>query len=225
MKTPAEHKHVFPVSFRLKGETIIFRRLSSEHAEQMVQFARTLPEDDLLFLERDITRRSEVDQWIGEIALGNLVTILACRGDAIIGYATYDRGSARWTRHVAELRVVVAESARGIGIGRLLLELVFEMALQQGTTKLIARMTPNQAGAQSLFRRLGFEEEAVLKDNAVDATGQTHDLLVLSYHTRLHKGKRCSSCGAAILTALTLEGTRMCSHCYEFQYRELGGDG
>ncbi|MHB0957904.1 MAG: GNAT family N-acetyltransferase [Pirellulaceae bacterium] len=225
MKTLAEHKHVFPMSFRLKGETIVFSRLCAEHVEKMVHFAQALPEDDLLFLERDITRQAEVEQWIGEIALGNLVTILACRGETIAGYATFDRGSARWTHHVAELRVVVAESARGLGIGRLLLELVFEMALQQGTTKLIARMTPNQVRAQSLFQRLGFEQEAVLRDNARDTKGNTHDLLVLSYHTRQHTAKRCSSCGAPILTALTLEGTRMCSYCYEFQYRELGSDG
>ncbi len=33
---------------------------------------------------------------------------------------TFDRGNLRWTRHVAELRVVVAETARSIELGRLL---------------------------------------------------------------------------------------------------------
>ena len=225
MKSPVEHKHVFPMHLRLKGETLTIRRFGDEQQEAMIAFARTLPEQDLLFLERDITRPAEVAQWVAEIAHGNLTTILACRDEVIVGYASFDRGGASWTRHVAELRIVVAKSARFLGIGRVLLELVFEMALQQGVTKLVARMTPSQAGARNLFEQLGFEEEAVLTEHARDAKGQTHDLHMLSYHTSRHTGKRCSSCGEPILTALTLEGSRLCSHCHESQYRELGGAG
>ena len=225
MEMPAEHKHKFPIRFRLKGRTIVFRRLSAELADAMVRFAQMLPEDDLLFLERDITRQSVVKRWIQEVASGNLVTIVALQDDGIVGYATFDRGNAHWTRHVAELRVVVAESIRGLGIGRLLLELVFEMALEEGATKLLARMTPDQFGAQNLFKRLGFEEEAILVDHALDANGLAHDLLVLSFHTRLHQDNRCGSCGIPVLTALSLDGVRLCSQCYESQYQELGGDG
>ena len=145
------------------------------------------------------------------------------RDEELIGYATFERGTARWTRHVAELRVVVAESARGRGIGRLLLELVFEMALEDGVTKLLARMTPDQTRAQKLFERLGFQEEAVLRDNAMDANGLTHDLLVLSYHVRDRQESRCGDCGVHVLKALCLDGICLCSHCFEMRYDELGG--
>jgi L-amino acid N-acyltransferase YncA len=191
----------------------------------MAAFARSLPEDDLLFLQRDITQPAEVDWWIKEAVQGNLVTIVAWEAKKVIGYATYDRGSVRWTRHVAEIRVVVAESARSAGVGRLLLELVFEMALNAGVTKIIARMTPDQTGAQSLFKRLGFQQEAVLKDHALGADGVTRDLLVLSYQTRPNQGQRCDACGAPVLSGLALDGSSLCSHCYEFRYQELGGGG
>jgi L-amino acid N-acyltransferase YncA len=191
----------------------------------MIAFARLLPEDDLLFLERDITQSSEVDRWLAEAAAGQLVTVVAWQGDAVIGYATYDRGSVRWTRHVAELRVVVAESARGIGVGRLLLELVFEMAIEDGVTKVVARMTPDQTAALNLFQGLGFQEEAILKDHARDGSGVTRDLLVLTFHTQQHQEQRCSSCGTLVLSALALDGERLCSHCFESHYRELGSGG
>ncbi len=223
MNTPAEHTHSFPMQFTLQGQTIVVRPLAGEGRDAMIQFARDLPPDDLLFLERDITQQDVVDHWIHEVAAGNPLTIVAWRKDAIVGYATLDRGSARWTRHVVELRVVVAEAVRGIGVGRLLLELVFEKALELGTTKLVARMTPDQIGAQNLFQRLGFEEEAVLRDNALDANGLTHDLLVLCYHTRQHQENRCAGCGTPILTVLSLDGVALCSNCYELRYEELGG--
>ncbi len=176
-----------------------------------------------MFLDRDITQPPVVDRWIKEVAEGDLFTFLAWQDQDVIGYSTIDRGSASWTRHVVELRVVVAESVRGIGIGRLLLELVFEKSLELGVTKLVARMTPDQTGARNLFQRLGFEEEAVLQDHAMDANGLTHDLLVLCYHTRQHEQSRCASCGVPVLRAISLDGVRLCSHCYELRYEELGG--
>ena len=83
------------------------RPLAKEDREEMIAFARTLPDDDLLFLERDITQPAEVDAWIKEALDGKLVTLMAWEDDVLVGYVTFERGSAHWTRHVAELRVVV----------------------------------------------------------------------------------------------------------------------
>jgi L-amino acid N-acyltransferase YncA len=223
MASPSQHTRDFPMRIELQRRMVLVRPLETGDRMAMVKFAQSLPEDDLLFLQRDITQPAEVDWWIAEALAGRLLTLVAWEDEEVVGYATCERGSLRWTRHVAELRVVVAEAARGIGIGRLLLELVFEMALSEGVTKVIARMTKDQTGAQRLFRRLGFEEEAILRDHAMGADGLTHDLLVLSYHTRRHDPQRCRSCGALVLSALVLEGSPFCSHCYELRYRELGG--
>ena len=223
MKSRSEPRHDFPMRFNLKGRTVVLRPLATEDREPMVTFARALPEDDLLFLERDITQPAEVDAWIKDALAGSLVTFVAWEDDVVVGYATFDRGGVRWTRHVAELRVVVAQSARGIGIGRLLLELAFEMVLDVGVTKVVARMTPDQTDALSLFQRLGFAQEAVLRDHAMGVNGLTHDLLVLSFRTRMHQEQRCELCGIPVLDALALEGSRLCTQCYEIRYSELGG--
>jgi L-amino acid N-acyltransferase YncA len=195
----------------------------AEDRGPLIAFAGALPEEDLLFLERDIAQPAEVDAWIKDTGEGRLVTLVAWEDDVVIGYATFNRASARWMRHVAELRVVVAEAARGIGIGRLLLELAFEMVLDLGVTKVIARMTPEQTGALKLFQRLGFAQEAVLRDHALDANGRAHDLLVLSFQTRSRPEQCCELCGIPVLEALVLEGSRLCSNCYESRYNELGG--
>jgi L-amino acid N-acyltransferase YncA len=223
MKSHFVSKHDFPMRFILKGRTVVLRPLAAEDREQMITFAGALPEDDLLFLERDITEPVEVDAWIKDTLEGRLVTLVVCEENVVVGYATFDRGSVRWTCHVAELRVVVALSARGIGVGRLLLELAFEMVLDMGVTKVIARMTPEQTGSLKLFQRLGFTEEAVLRDHALDTNGLTHDLLVLSFHTRTHRKQCCEFCGIPVLEVLVLDGSTLCSNCYESRYSELGG--
>ncbi len=224
MNAPPVPKHDFPMRFSLKGRTVVLRPLAAEDRGPLITFAGELPEDDLLFLERDITRPAEVDAWIKHTLAGNLSTLLAWEDDTVLGYATFNRGNVRWTRHVAELRVVVAESARGIGIGRLLLELAFEMVQELPVTKIIARMAPEQSGARTLFQGLGFTEEAVLRDHALDANGQTHDLLVLSFAIPTHRDLCCETCGIPVLEALVLDGARLCSNCYESRYSELGGE-
>jgi L-amino acid N-acyltransferase YncA len=223
MMSLAVPKHEFPMQFGLKGQTVLLRPLAADDREPMITFAEALSEDDLLFLERDITQPAEVEAWVNDTLAGRLVTLAAWEDHQVVGYATYSQPSARWLRHVAELRVVVAQSARGIGIGRLLLELVFEMVLEKGVTKVVARMTPEQTGALKLFQRLGFAEEAVLRDHALTADGLTHDLLVFSFHASEHPKKCCELCGSPVLDALVLDGSRLCSNCYESQYSELGG--
>jgi L-amino acid N-acyltransferase YncA len=223
MSESADRSQHFPLHVSLRGRSLVFQPLTAACREAILAFAGDLPEQDLLFLDRDIAQPPVVDQWIESVAHGELVTILAWHRDALVGYATLDRGTARWTRHVAELRVVVAETCRGIGLGRCLLELVFETALEAGAKKLVARMTPDQTGAISLFQRLGFQQEALLRDNALDANGLPHDLLVLSYHTEQHAENRCPSCGASVLAPLLLDGAQFCAHCYESRYEELGG--
>jgi L-amino acid N-acyltransferase YncA len=222
MKPLSPSQHEFPTRYTLAGRAITLRPLRPADQPLLIQFARTLPADDLLFLDRDITQEAEVDWWIQQ-APSSLFTIVASEGDTVAGYATFERGNVRWTRHVAELRLAVGPSARGIGLGRLLLELAFELALAEGVTKVVARMTPSQAAALSLFQRLGFEQEAVLRDHAMSANGATHDLLVLSFRARLHPQQVCSICGIPVLNALTLDGAAFCSQCHEMRYQELGG--
>ena len=57
----------------------------------------------------------------------------------------------------------------------------------------------------------------------MDARGHTHDLLVLSFHTPAHQEQCCEFCGIPVFDALVLDGSRLCSNCYDSRYNELGG--
>lgn len=223
MKQQEEIKRDFPLRLNLKGRKIVLRPLTTDDRPQMLEFAQDLEQDDLLFMQRDITQPGEVDRWIADDLEGRQSTLVACEGATIIGYATYELGRVRWTRHVAELRVVVTAAARGLGLGRLLLQLAFEMVLDLGVTKIIARVVPDQAAALRLFTCLGFEQEAMLRDHALGADGLTHDLLVLSFYPRQRQEQQCAHCGVPVLNALSVKGAWLCSQCYEAQYQELGG--
>ena len=131
-----------------------------------------------------------MDDWIREIAVGEIFTVLAVEGDSLLGWATIHRNRLRWTAHVAELRVMVAEGARGLGLGRILTQEAFANAVGLGIEKMVAQMTMDQKGAIAVFEGLGFRPEALLRDQVKDRAGKKHDLLVLSHDVSKFEGKR-----------------------------------
>ena len=57
--------------------------MGPDHAEDISAFAASIPEHDLLFLPRDITRFGVVDAWLDEIVAGAITTKLAFKDDRI----------------------------------------------------------------------------------------------------------------------------------------------
>lgn len=171
----------FPSTRQVGSSEITLRLMSPADREAVLAFARQLPSHDLMFLRRDITRDEGIDAWVAEINEGEATTILAVDGETVLGYATVHRSLIPWSMHVAELRVLIAASMRGHGLGRILTQEAFNLALARGLEKMMAQMTLDQKGAISTFESLGFRPEALLRDHVKDREGNRHDLLVLSH--------------------------------------------
>ena len=121
-----------------------------------------------------------MSEWVEDLEADRYVTILALRGKEIIGYTTVASEGLDWTRHVAELRVLVSPSARGLRLGRVLTEQAFALAGQRGVRKMLAQMTTDQHAAIRVFDHLGFVKEGRLRNQLIDRDGQLHDLQIMS---------------------------------------------
>ena len=163
------------------GTNVVLRPMDAGDATTMLAFARSLPEADVLFLRSDITDPEGIAYWVANIENGTTTSIVAIADEAIVGYASVHRNPARWTRGVGEIRVNVGPACRRLGLGRLLVDAVFDLARSLGVRKLSAQMTIEQQGAQAVFRRLGFQVEAVLADWVEDRDGRRRDLLIMAY--------------------------------------------
>ena len=170
----------YPLEVDLAGQSVTLRPLAAGDRDAVLAFAGSLAPHDLLFLRRDITQRSEVDAWIEAVERGELETVLAVLDRAVLGYCVVDRSPLWWMRHVAELRVMVGADARGKGLGRVLTTHAFRAASEMGVEKMVAQMTTDQRPAISVFQNMGFQNEAVLRDQVKDRDGKSYDLLVLA---------------------------------------------
>lgn len=176
-----EGVRAYPDKRKIGGRDVTLRYMVEGDKQAMLNFARALPEHDLLFLRRDITQPAAVDSWIRDINSGLISTVLATVDSDVVGYGTIHRNDLRWSAHVAELRVMVAEEMRGKGLGQVLTQEAFAIALASGIEKIVAQMTLDQKGAIATFEGIGFRPEALLRDQVKDRDGNKHDLLVLTH--------------------------------------------
>jgi L-amino acid N-acyltransferase YncA len=184
MAIPWSISQRYPKEFRLTdGKAFTIRLMEPSEADKaaILDFARGLSEDDLLYLRTDITDPAVVSQWIDNLRSGNTTTLLAEAQDELAGYASVHREPARWTRCVGELRINAGPRFRGAGLGRALVAEAFSIGQALGLRKLCGMLTPDQTGARTAFERLGFRVEAVLQEWVQDRRGRLRDLLVMTY--------------------------------------------
>ena len=67
----------FPKTLDIKGTPVTIRMMTGADGPRLLDFARQLPEHDLLFLRRDITQQPAIDRWVRNIAEGTMHTVLA----------------------------------------------------------------------------------------------------------------------------------------------------
>lgn len=170
----------YPKSIDCGGVGITLKTFEPDSMGAVLKFTQALPVHDLLFLGRDIQHPKVISAWRRAIEDGEVESLVAFEGETVVGTTAIVRDKFGWSPHVAELRILVTEDMRGKGLGRVLLQHCFADAIDSGAEKLIARMTPDQRGAISLFEELGFRGEAMLRDHVRDRDGNMHDLAILS---------------------------------------------
>lgn len=170
----------YPLQTKLNGAVYTLRPMTLDDGERLQAFARELPPHDLLFMRRDITKPAGIARWVDAVKRGAMYTVLCEDDHGIVAYSSLHLTELDWSAHVADLRVATAERARGAGLGRLMTREAFNMALALDIEKVVARMTTDQQGARALFQELGFQPEALLKDEVKDRDGEYHDLLIMA---------------------------------------------
>jgi ribosomal protein S18 acetylase RimI-like enzyme len=162
------------------GVTVNVRLAGPGDERGLLDFYRTLPLEDRLFLKDDVTTEGWAARFMRRIACGEVRSLIAERDGRVMAEATLARAAHGWSAHVAELRVAVARIVRRQGLGSVLAGLLVEMAIDEGADKLVVQVVEHQVAALQVFRKLGFQPEAVLRRHVKDVSGTRRDLLVLA---------------------------------------------
>ncbi len=171
----------YPKEISLKdGSSLTLRPMVEDDEAGLLEFFTGLEKADRLYLRHDVSNPEVIKSWAQNIDYDRVLPILAIADSEIVGDATLHRNPFSWMRHVGSIRIVVGKEYREKGLARIMAAEVFQNALASKLEKLVAEMLTDQLDARRVFSRLGFREEAVLKDHVMDANDVKHDLLIMT---------------------------------------------
>jgi len=171
----------YPRSLVLKtGEQIELRLMNKADKDALIAFFKELPAKDKLFLKEDVTREDVIQRWIDEMDFSVVLPVLAWYDGRVVGDATLHMEKFGWSRHVGEIRVVVAADFQRKGLGKAMVKNLVAHAIDFALDKIIAKVMENQHSARKAFERLGFKTEAILKGHVKDIEGNRQNLVILA---------------------------------------------
>lgn len=158
--------------------------MTPEDAPSLLQFYRSLPPEDLLYLREDVTKPEAMDRWVEGIENDQGWHLLAGYQGRIIADGELDHSIYGWSHHTGEIRLVVARYFRGSGLSMVMARDLLAQSVDEGLHKVIVQLTVDQHSAKQLFTKLGFHHEAVLPEHVQDRQGHLRDLIIMGYFTR-----------------------------------------
>ena len=142
---------------------LIVRPAAASDTDALVELGRAVAGEDGLWLTYDRSRTDERRNVKSVRRDPNVAVFVAETPDGVVGRLSIARDRSPYSRHVAELGLMVAAGVRRKGIGTALLEEAMRWARGAGITKLELTVFPHNEPAIALYRKLGFREEGVLR--------------------------------------------------------------
>ena len=171
----------YPRVVRLRGgEELLLRPATGGDEPALVDFFAALPKEDRQFLRDDVTDRSVIHRWMSSIDYSRVYPLLGLHGGKVVADGTLHCNAFGWSKHVGELRVVVARDWQRKGVAQAVIHELVGLAHERGLEILEALVLEGQHGAQRSMEALGFHVETVLRNRATDLGGRRRNILVMT---------------------------------------------
>jgi len=152
------------------------RPLRADDEQALGDFFDAIPDDDRAFFKEDLREPTVLRRWMDD---PRGIRLVADDGELAAVCAVWP-GVGRLS-HVGDLRLVVAAGRRRQGLGQLMARRALLEALRAGLSKVSVEVVAREQGTIDMFQGLGFEPEALLRDQLRDPDGECHDIVLLSH--------------------------------------------
>ncbi len=148
--------------FKIKdGRNILVRYLKFEDWPECLKFINSLVEEDAMILvNKKFSKAEEIEwikNWVELIEKDQAIVLVAELDGKIVGICNIKKGKFR-ERHVGTIGISVSKNYRNLGIGKILLQNLLELAKKKLGIK-IARLEvlENNKIAIRFYKKLGFK--------------------------------------------------------------------
>ena len=161
------------------GTEIVLRQLKKKDLNRLTVFFKSLPKEDRKYLRVDVTDKDTIKQIIKSSKSGVSIRIIALIRDKIVADGLLELEERKWSKHFAEIRVLISDKYRRKGLGMLITRELYSLAISKNVEEIIIKIMKPQKSAISICKRMGFKQEAVLPDYVKDLEGTKQDLIIM----------------------------------------------
>jgi len=181
-RSVAEMIKDYPKEVILKdGTGVTLRLLGPGDETALFDMFKRLSEDELWFLNHDVSDQKLIDEWIKKLDVSSVVSIVAELSGRVVANAALMMKDYGAKSHIGKIRITVDPSFRGGRLGTWMLLDLVNLAMAVGLRILVMRLVQDRdALVINGVRKLDFVEETVLKDYILDREGNSHNLVIMT---------------------------------------------
>ena len=162
------------------GTGVTLRPLHAGDDASLYALFRRLSEEDLWFLNHDVSDPGLITRWIEKLDTDRVISIVAVLEGRFIANAALMMKGFGAKSHIGKIRITVDPAFRDRRLGTWMLLDLGNLAMAVGLQLLVMRLVRDRDGAIiNGVRKLAFQEEAILKDYVQDRQGRPHDLVLM----------------------------------------------
>ena len=151
---------------------------TSRDEDALRRFFAAIPPADHAFFKEDLSDPAVLRRWIDDERGPRLAAF--AEGGEIGAIAAVWPGIGR-SSHIGDLRLVVATGERRRGLGQRLARQALAEALRRGMWKISVEVVATQQGTIDMFLALGFQAEALLRDQLALPGEPPEDVVLLAH--------------------------------------------
>ena len=170
----------FPVRHLLRnGVQCLVRPLQKDDQASLQRFHQAIPPADRFLIKHRITDSALFHGEAQELDFEQNLPLLALADGQIIGHATLHQRPGGWKRHIGMVGALTHPEYRGIGLIKVLIDELVEVACHCGLTKLEAEFNGDRSTAIHNFKECGFDELARIPAYLQDMHANEYDWVLM----------------------------------------------
>lgn len=180
----------YPKEVILKdGSGVTLRPLRAGDEDALFGMFKRLPEDDMWFMNHDVSGSGPVDDRVKNLDPKKVISIVALLKGSIVANAALVMRTYGAKSHIGKIRISVDPLFREKRLGTWMLLDLVNLAMAIGLKMLVMRLVQDRDSTViNGVRKLGFVEEAVLKDYLLDREENPHNLVIMVKHLPVEWG-------------------------------------
>lgn len=170
----------YPVTSKVNDELPCeIRVLQPDDEDRIRQLYLAVPKHERLFIKEKLTDGHVFHEWCNHIDVDSNLTLLVIHDGQVLAEGTLHQRQGGWKSHIGLVSELTHPDHRGIGLSRILLEELVEIARHAGLQRLEAEFTGDRTTAINEFAKAGFEELVRLPSYVKDVGRNFYDYVVM----------------------------------------------